>query len=75
MIADKAAKLYEKLRLFTNDMQDMGASLNKAQGSYDSAMKRLATGKGNVIKQAQHFVELGVEIKKPLPLELTEKSE
>lgn len=75
LIADKAAKLYEKLRLFTNDMQDMGASLNKAQGSYDSAMKRLATGKGNVIKQAQHFVELGVEIKKPLPLELTEKSE
>lgn len=75
LIADKAAKLYEKLRLFTNDMHDMGASLNKAQGSYDSAMKRLATGKGNVIKQAQHFVELGVEIKKPLPLELTEKSE
>lgn len=75
LIAERASKVYEKLRLFTNDMQDMGNALDKAQNSYDSAMKRLTTGKGNLIKQAQQFVELGVEVKKPLPAELTDKSD
>jgi len=74
LIAERAGKIYEKLRLFSDDMQDMGVALDKAQDSYDSAMKRLATGKGNLIKQAQQFVELGVEVKKPLPAELIEKS-
>ncbi|SQD79335.1 DNA recombination protein RmuC [Moritella yayanosii] len=74
LIAERAGKIYEKLRLFSHDMQDMGVALDKAQDSYDSAMKRLATGKGNLIKQAQQFVELGVEVKKPLPAELIEKS-
>ena len=74
LIAERASKIYEKLRLFTDDMQDMGNALDKAQGSYDSAMKRLASGKGNLIKQAQQFVELGVEVKKPLPAKLTDKA-
>ena len=74
LIAERSCKIYEKLRLFSHDMQDMGVALDKAQDSYDSAMKRLATGKGNLIKQAQQFVELGVEVKKPLPAELIEKS-
>ena len=74
LIAERAGKIYEKLRLFSDDMQDMGSALDKAQDSYDSAMKRLSSGKGNLIKQAQQFVELGVEVKKPLPIELIEKS-
>jgi len=74
LIAERASKIYEKLRLFTDDMQDMGNALDKAQGSYDSAMKRLASGKGNLIKQAQQFVELGVEVKKPLSAKLTDKA-
>ncbi|CAM3201476.1 DNA recombination protein RmuC [Moritella viscosa] len=74
LIAERAGRIYEKLRLFSHDMQDMGTALDKAQDSYDSAMKRLSTGKGNLIKQAQQFVELGVEVKKPLPVELIEKS-
>ncbi len=74
LIAERAGRIYEKLRLFSHDMQDMGTALGKAQDSYDSAMKRLSTGKGNLIKQAQQFVELGVEVKKPLPVELIEKS-
>ena len=75
LIAARAGKIYEKLRLFSEDMQDMGNALDKAQDSYESAMKRLTSGKGNLIKQAQQFVELGVEVKKPLPLELLEQSD
>ncbi|KXO08154.1 DNA recombination protein RmuC [Moritella sp. JT01] len=74
LIAERAGRIYEKLRLFSHDMQDMGTALDKAQDSYDSAMKRLSTGKGNLIKQAQQFVDLGVEVKKPLPVDLIEKS-
>jgi len=41
-IADRAARLYDKLRLFVDDMQSMGQSLDKAQTSYRLAMNKLS---------------------------------
>ena len=74
-IANRAAKMYDKLRLFVDDMQVLGASLDKANNTYLSAMKRLAQGRGNLISQAESFKELGVEIKQPIPPQLVERSE
>lgn len=74
-IADKAAKMYDKLRLFVDDMQVLGTSLDKANNTYHSAMKRLAQGRGNLISQAESFKELGVEIKQPIELQLVERSD
>lgn len=34
-IADRAARLYDKLRLFVDDMESMGQSLDKAQEVID----------------------------------------
>ncbi len=73
-IAEKAAKMYDKLRLFVDDMQVLGASLDKANNTYQSAMKRLAQGRGNLISQAESFKELGVEIKQPIEPQLVERS-
>jgi DNA recombination protein RmuC len=39
-IADRAAKLYDKMRLFVDDMSALGQSLDKAQGSYRQAMNK-----------------------------------
>lgn len=72
IIADKASKLYDKLRLFLTDMEQVGHSLEKANQHYQGAMNKLATGRGNVIRQAESFKELGVEVKRPIPKSITE---
>ncbi|WP_425445083.1 DNA recombination protein RmuC [Zobellella endophytica] len=73
-IAESAAKIYEKLRLFTEDMEAVGQSLQRADDSYQKAMKKLTTGRGNLIRQAEAFRELGVEVAKPLPEHLRERA-
>ena len=72
LIADKASKLYDKLRLFVDDMEGLGGALDRANQSYQGAMNKLATGRGNVLRQAESFTELGVQVKKPISPRLTE---
>ncbi|WP_258086848.1 DNA recombination protein RmuC [Xenorhabdus bovienii] len=74
LIADKATKMYDKMRLFVDDMQGLGHSLNKAQESYHLAMKKLAEGRGNLISQAEGFRDLGVDVKRPIDSQLIDKS-
>nr|WP_240043019.1 DNA recombination protein RmuC [Photorhabdus luminescens] len=74
LIADKAARMYDKMRLFVEDMQGLGQSLDKAQLNYRQAMKKLAEGRGNLISQAESFRNLGVEVKRPIDPELVDKA-
>lgn len=74
-LADKAAKVYDKLRLFVESMDDVGSALDKAKESYHTAYNRLVDGKGNLIKQAGEFKKLGVAVKTELPKRLQEKGE
>ncbi|CAM3630863.1 DNA recombination protein RmuC [Parendozoicomonas haliclonae] len=73
-IAEKAAALYDKLRGFTEDMQKLGNQLDTARKTYDGAMNKFSTGRGNAVSQAQKFVELGVKVKKPLSPELVDRA-
>ncbi|AXF77885.1 DNA recombination protein RmuC [Erwinia tracheiphila] len=73
-IADRAARLYDKMRLFVDDMSVVGQSLDKAQESYRQAMRKLAEGRGNMISQAESFRQLGVEVKRPINPRLTEQA-
>ncbi|MGV8926906.1 MAG: DNA recombination protein RmuC [Ewingella sp.] len=73
-IADRAARLYDKLRLFVDDMESMGQSLEKAQGSYRLAMNKLTQGRGNLIGQVEGFRALGVEVKRPISPSLAEQA-
>lgn len=72
VIAQKASKLYDKIRLFSDDLLAVSSHINKANQSVESAIKKLSTGKGNVISQVQAFEQLGVEIKKPIASQLTD---
>lgn len=74
-IADRASKLYDKLRLFVTDMEAVGASLEKASQSYQGAMNKLSTGRGNMIRQAEGFKWLGVEVKRDISPSLAEKAD
>ncbi|MDT9587355.1 MAG: DNA recombination protein RmuC [Candidatus Arsenophonus melophagi] len=69
VIAECASKMYDKMRLFVDDIQILGQSLNKAQLNYQSAVKKLTEGKGNLISQAENLKELGIEVKRPINTE------
>ena len=73
-LADRAEKVYSKLSSFLVSMQDVGRKLDSARTSYDKALGQLYSGKGNLIKQAAEFKELGVSVQKELPAELVEKA-
>jgi DNA recombination protein RmuC len=73
-IAERGAELYDKLRLFAESMIDIGKSLDDAKESYEDAVKRLSTGSGNAIRQAEMLIELGVKAKKQIPASLVERS-
>lgn len=66
IIAERASKLYDKLRLFVDDMEGIGNALEKATQNYQGAMNKLSTGRGNVIRQAESFKMLGVEVKREI---------
>ncbi len=74
-IAERAGAVYDKLRVFVEAMERLGGQLHTAQGTYDSAMNTLTRGRGNLISQANRFVELGVRVKKELPKGIIDQAE
>lgn len=71
-IAERASRLYDKMRLFVDDMQSVGVFLDKACASHQQAMKKLSRGRGNLIAQSEAFRHLGVEIKRPISPDLAQ---
>lgn len=73
-IARRGAELYDKLVGFTTDLLEVGERLGKAQQAYDNARRKLAEGRGNVIRQAEMLKELGVKPSKSLPKALVDEA-
>lgn len=69
-IASRAAKIYEKLRLFLVSMEDLGKQLDKSQDTYTTAIKRLSQGRGNLLGQAEELKNLGIKVKKEFPQQM-----
>lgn len=66
LISKKAADLYDKFTGFVSDLEDIGTNLSRANKSYDNAINKLSTGKGNLLRRSQEFLDLGVKPKKSL---------
>ena len=66
-IAQRAGALYDKVRVILEDMDQLGRHLSTASRSFDTAYSRLATGRGNLVRQVEQFRELGANVKKLLP--------
>ena len=71
-IAKRGAELYDKLAAFVGDLQKVGAKLKDAQAAYDDAERKLSSGKGNAIRQAELLKQLGLKPSKSLPPALVE---
>lgn len=74
-LANRAERFYNKLNGFLLSMEGVGKQLDKAKESYDKAFSQLYRGKGNLIKQASEFKELGVSVQKELPSESVERAQ
>ena len=74
-IADNAAKLYDKFHGFMVDMDKVGKAIESSQRSYDGAMNKLSTGKGNLVRQVEQFRKLGVQSNKRLDVDLLDNAE
>jgi DNA recombination protein RmuC len=74
-IAEKAANLYDKFVGFVEDMEKIGSQIHKTQESYDAAMNKLHTGKGNLIKRTEDMKNLGIKTKKKIENSLLEKAQ
>lgn len=74
-IAERAGKIYDKLVNFVDDMNDLGQRLTQARASYDDAMAKLTSGRGNLAGQVEQLKELGAKSNKALQLSLIEPDE
>jgi DNA recombination protein RmuC len=66
-IVRRGSELYDKLAAFAKDLTDVGRKLGDARDAYDEAYKKLAEGKGNVIRQAEMLKSLGIKPTKSIP--------
>ncbi|MDR8524077.1 DNA recombination protein RmuC [Shewanella fidelis] len=74
MIAKQAGKIYDKLCGYLDDMDKLGRALESADKNFTSAMNKLSTGKGNVIRQAHQMQQLGVQTSKKVDAQLLDKA-
>ena len=66
-IATQAGALYDKFYGLIVDLEQVGSKLSGAQQSFNTAMNKLYTGKGNLISRVEKLKKLGVKAKKQLP--------
>lgn len=74
-IAHRAALMYDKFRLFIDDMDRLGKQLSTCRVTFDSAFNKLIHGRGNLVAQAEQLRDLGVQVKKEIPAVITEQTE
>ena len=69
-IVDRGTKLYEKFVNFVSDLTKVGDSLRVADQTYQSAMSKLSSGSGNLIRQTEMLKKAGIRTNKQLPPKL-----
>lgn len=73
-IARQAAALYDKFEGFVSDLLSIGKKMDGAKVDYENAMKKLASGNGNLVRSAEKLRQLGLKPKKNLPGALLERA-
>jgi DNA recombination protein RmuC len=74
-IARRGGALYDKFCGFITDLEDVGRALGASQRSYDEAIKKLHTGRGNLLRQAEDLKKLGARAAKSLPAPLLDRAD
>ena len=65
-IAEKAGGLYDLFVLHVEALEDIGKHLDKSKDAYETAFKRLSTGRGHLVKRSEELKLLGAKTKKAI---------
>ena len=65
-IAKKAGELYDHFVLHVEALEEIGKHIDKSRDAYDTALKRLSTGRGNLVKRSEELKTLGAKTKKAI---------
>ena len=65
-IAAEATKMLDQFNEFISDLLNIKTSLDRADAAWESALKRLSTGNGNLIRRAGTLRELGIKTKRAM---------
>lgn len=66
-IAVESGKMYDKFVGFVEDMKKIERTLGQTRDAYDSAMKKLNDGTGNLVSRAEKLRKMGAKASKSLP--------
>lgn len=73
-IAEESGKLYDKFKLFMDDMVKVGNQLSSTRTTYEDAMKKLVTGRGNLVNQAEKIREMGAKNTRRIDEKITQRA-
>ena len=73
-IARQSGALYDKFVGFISDMEGIGKNIESTRKSYDSAMNKLQTGSGNLVRRVETIRKLGAKTTKELPNSMLDES-
>jgi DNA recombination protein RmuC len=74
-IAAKAGDLYDKFVGFTNDLQEVGKHLHKAEVAHQKAFSKLNSGRGNLVSKVESLRKMGINASKKLDISHDESEE
>jgi DNA recombination protein RmuC len=74
-VMERGTELYEKFVGFVTDMELIGDSLRRTDKHYEEAMKKLADGRGNLIRRVEMLKELGIRTNKSIPKNLLDRAD
>jgi DNA recombination protein RmuC len=74
-IARQSGALYDKFVSFVDDLQTIGNRIEQTQNAYSDAMKKLSTGRGNLLNSAEKIRKLGAKTSKTLPQSMIDDDE
>lgn len=73
-IVVSAGKLHDQFVRFLESMQEVGAGIDRASRGFKTAMNRLESGNGNLIKRSDDLRRLGAKTTRTIPKDLVESA-
>jgi DNA recombination protein RmuC len=66
-IARQSGNLYDAFVRLLEDLEKVGSNITRASNSYQDAVKKLSSGKGNLITRVENIKKLGAKTSKQIP--------
>jgi len=74
-IARQSGALYDKFHALITDLTELGKRITTMQRGYEEAMKKLYSGKGNLVSSVERIKKLGANTSKSLPQQLLDRAD